>query len=126
PRVFLLQGGDEGKLTGLVSDTTVPQTFVRPWDLVSGYRNEIRGVVVFDPAVPATINVATTLAGLEGGVVASPGLAARLEGAPYRLTVLDDLRGRFQSALDAYAWQFHNLWRDTTHRMLIGIPPTRD
>src|SRR2546426_5358889 len=56
PRVFLLQGGDEGKLTGLVSDTTVPQTFVRPWDLVSGYRNEIRGVVVFDPAVPATIN----------------------------------------------------------------------
>ncbi len=44
--------------------------------------------------------------------------------APHNLPVLEDLRGRFRNRLEAYSWQFANLWPKTTHRMLIGISPT--
>ncbi|HZC26797.1 MAG TPA: hypothetical protein VE287_07225, partial [Actinopolymorphaceae bacterium] len=40
--------------------------------------------------------------------------------------VKEDLRGRFSSRLDAYTWQYDNLWSATTHRMLIGLPPLKD
>ena len=69
----------------------------------------LRGAVIWDPAVPASLNVATTIAGVEDGVVLSPELAARyLE--PWKLRVLRDLRGLFNGTEtgsaknDAYRW----------------------
>lgn len=78
-----------------------------------------------DSDVADSINVATTLAGLRDAVVATPALADRLE-REYHLPVLEDLRGRFASRLEAYEWQFSHLWPHTTHRMLIGLPPLKD
>jgi hypothetical protein len=69
----------------------------------------LKGAVIWDPAVPATINVATTIAGIEYGVVLSPEFAERYL-AKWRLPVLVDLRGRFTGAdtgsakNDAYRW----------------------
>ncbi len=128
PRIYLI-GDDatsgEGRLTWLRS-LRVPYTIhPRPWKLVSKYRKAVRGIIVFDPEVPDTVNVATTLAGLKNAVVASPALAERLQRV-YGLRVLDDLRGRFADRLEAYEWQFEQLWPQTTHRMLIGVPPQRD
>src|SRR5205823_1399028 len=37
----------------------------------------LRGAIIWDPAVPATVNVATTIAGVEDAVVLSPELANR-------------------------------------------------
>lgn len=68
----------------------------------------LRGAVIWDPAVPATVNVATTAAGVLDGVVLSPALAERLK--PSGLKVLLDLRGRFTGSEtgsaknDAYRW----------------------
>jgi hypothetical protein len=69
----------------------------------------VKGAVIWDPAVPATINVATTIAGVEDAVVLSPDLAeAHLES--WKLPVLVDLRGKFDGSLsgsaknDAYRW----------------------
>jgi GxGYxYP putative glycoside hydrolase C-terminal domain/GxGYxY sequence motif in domain of unknown function N-terminal len=127
PRIYLIgddAAGGEGRLTWLRSLRVPYKVHPGPWRLMSTYRKAVRGTVVFDPELPDTVNVATTLAGIKDAVVASPALAERLE-EEYGLPVLDDLRGRFADRLEAYEWQFEELWPQTTHRMLIGLPPQR-
>lgn len=69
----------------------------------------LKGAVIWDPAVPATANVATTIAGVEDGVVLSPSYAERYLKT-WRIPVIADLRGRFTGAesgsqkSDAYRW----------------------
>jgi hypothetical protein len=69
----------------------------------------LRGAVIWDPAVPASVNVATTIAGVEDAVVLSPEMAAKHLG-PWKLRVVKDLRGQFTGAEtgskknDAYRW----------------------
>lgn len=69
----------------------------------------LKGAIIWDPAVPATVNVATTIAGVEDGVALSPDFADRYLKT-WQLPVLIDLRGRFTGAEtgskknDAYRW----------------------
>ena len=69
----------------------------------------LKGAVIWDPAVPASANVATTIAGVEDGIVLSPAYADRYL-KQWQLPVLADLRGRFTGAEtgskknDAYRW----------------------
>jgi hypothetical protein len=87
-----------------------PRSEVRSLDaLVVLAGAQLKGAIIWDPAVPATVNVATTLAGVHDAIVLSPELAeAKL--ATWRLPVLADLRGRFTGAEtgsaknDAYRW----------------------
>ena len=53
-----------------------------------------KGAVVWDPAVPASLNVATTIAGVADAVVLSPEYADRYL-PQWNLPVLKDLRGQF-------------------------------
>ncbi len=123
PRIYLLENEEEGKTTWL-NDLHVPYVQHKdPWQLVKKYKNEVKGLIIYDPQVPDSINVATTLAGLKDAVVAGPELAAKLQAAPYKLKVLEDLRGKFKDRLDAYTWQYEHLWNQTTHRMLVGLSP---
>jgi hypothetical protein len=77
--------------------------------LVNLAGNRVKGAIIWDPAVAATINVATTIAGVEDAIVLSPELAARYL-ARWRLRVLKDLRGKFTGSEtgsaknDAYRW----------------------
>ncbi|WP_199616720.1 GxGYxYP domain-containing protein [Paenibacillus alkalitolerans] len=123
PRIYLLENKEEGEFTWL-NDLDVPYHVHGDYrDIVRKYKDEIEGIIVYDPAVPDSINVATTLAGLKDAAVASPELASKLTEAPFNLEVLEDLRGRFKDRLDAYQWQYDHLWEQTTHRMLIGLSP---
>ncbi|WP_299092497.1 GxGYxYP domain-containing protein [uncultured Metabacillus sp.] len=116
---------EEGNYTWL-NDLNVPYTMIEdPWEIILKYKNDISGIIIYDPEVEDSINVATTKAGLENAVVASPELAEKLTNAPYNLKVIEDFRGRFKDGLDAYKWQFENLWPETTHRMLIGLNPSK-
>ena len=126
PQIYVIHDEPaEGSRTWL-DDTDVPyRTYADPWQLIKKYLPRTNGVVIYDPAVPETINVATTLAGIRGGVVASPQLAAKLTAAPYNLAVIDDYRGDFGSGLEATAWQFEHLWPQVTHKALVGISPGR-
>jgi hypothetical protein len=71
--------------------------------------DRLKGAVIWDPAVPATINVATTIAGVKDCVVLSPELADQVL-EKWKLPVIEDLRGRFTGAEsgsrknDAYRW----------------------
>lgn len=117
PRIFVLQQQNDGP-TAWLDGLGVPYNEGSPASLLASYRNEIQGAIVYDPAVPGTINVATTLAGLRNCVVTSAELAAS-----YGLPVVTDLRGRFTSDLAAYSWAVKALWPEATHRMVIGLAP---
>jgi len=77
--------------------------------LVALAGNAVKGAVIWDPEVPATVNVATTIAGVEDAIALSPELAAKHLDR-WKLSVLVDLRGRFTGAEtgsrknDAYRW----------------------
>jgi hypothetical protein len=68
----------------------------------------LKGAVIWDPKVPASLNVATTMAGIEDAVVLSPELAE--QAAAWQLPVLVDLRWKFtgketgSAKNDAYRW----------------------
>lgn len=91
-------------------------------DLVRRYRDEVRGAVLYDPDVPDSVNVATTLAGLENAVAATVDRAR-----DHGLATVADLRGRFDAddVLATYRWQLDHLFPRCTHTLVAGLPPTR-
>jgi len=87
----------------------------------------VKGAVIWDPAVPATANVATTFAGVNDAVVLSPEFASRYL-AQWHLPVLKDLRGMFTGAEtgstknDAYRWairEFLGKGLCSSHRLCL-------
>ena len=72
-------------------------------------RGKVQGAVIWDPDVPASMNVATTIAGIEDGIVFSPEYAEKYL-AKWELPVIKDLRGMFTGSEtgskknDAYRW----------------------
>jgi len=119
PRLFFYWGTDPTNRQWL--DTLdVPSTIATdPWSLFHRYREEIKGAIVYDQNVPDTINLATTLAGVNDAVVATADLAKSL-GLP----VIEDLRGRFTDKLSVYQWALANVWPKLTKRLLTAISPS--
>ncbi len=73
--------------------------------LLDSYSTYIRGLIIYDPNCIDSINVATTLAGLRDSIVVSPTLAEKLQGQPYQLPVVADLRiYQWKNCVDAYRW----------------------
>jgi hypothetical protein len=118
PRLYWFLQGDNTDQTWL-NTIDVPYSIAGdPLSLIAKYRDEIRGAIVYDPNVPDTINVATSLAGLNDAVIATGDLANQ-----YKLPILEDLRGRFANKIDAYNWLLDNYWSQLTPRLLTGISP---
>jgi hypothetical protein len=125
PRIFSYEGDAlaEGEHAWLESLGLKWQDQPDKWALLTKYKSEIKGLVVWDPTVPDTMNVATTIAGPKSALVASPALLKRLTEAPYNFTILEDLRGRFANKLAVYQYVYDNLWPKLTHRLLFGLSP---
>ena len=127
PGLYLLGDQEEGRETWLSELRPAQMNRLSHTSLesvVQRYRSEVGGLIIYDPALPDSINVAVTLSGLERCIPASPRLAHRL-ASRVPLPIHTDLRGRFSSRLDAYTWQFAELWPRCNHRLLVGIPPAR-
>ena len=123
PRIFVSDGSTPTKLW-LSEMNAVTTTVTDPLALVTKYRSEIAGIVIDDDALVDTLNLATTIAGVKGGIVASPALATTLTAPPYSLPVLADLRtNHFASKLDVYDYELANYASATTHRLIIGLTP---
>ncbi|PWS33189.1 GxGYxYP domain-containing protein [Pedobacter paludis] len=125
PRIFSYEGDSfgEGSHTWLQS---LGLKWLEPtdkWDLIIKYRNEISGLIVYDPAQTHTINLATVLAKSKGALIASPLLLAKLTAPPYNLPVLLDLQGKFHSKLEVYQTLYDTYWPQLDHRLLIGLNP---
>jgi len=68
-------------------------------EALARFAGSAKGYVVWDPAVPATMNVALTIAGLEDALVVTPALIPQVE--KHGLKPVDDLRGRYTGQTDA-------------------------
>lgn len=126
PRISTYEGdgNDEGKFTWLQSLGLAWSEPADKWTLITKYRGELGGLIVYDDAQPDTINLATTIAGSRKALVTSASLLPRLTAAPYNLPILVDLRGQFSSKLAVYQSLFDNQWSGATHRVLVGLSPT--
>ncbi len=125
PRICLFEPAEEGKETWLKELELPYEVHADPLAVVLRFKDALKGLVIYDPELPDSVNVATTLAGQKDALVASPDLAARLTAAPFELPVLDDLRGRFKSRIEACTWQYENLWKSANRRLLVGLSPGR-
>jgi GxGYxYP putative glycoside hydrolase C-terminal domain/GxGYxYP third domain/GxGYxYP_N second domain/FG-GAP-like repeat/GxGYxYP_N 1st domain len=124
PRIYVSDQGAGDQLW--LSELGVPTTAVTdPMALVAKYRAEVAGVVITDDAQPDTLNLATTIAGQTGAIVASPALATTLTAAPYGLPVIADLRAEhFASKLDVYQYELDHYSAAACRRMIIGLTPS--
>lgn len=125
PRIFSYEGDAfaEGPHTWLQSLGLNWSEPADKWDLITKYRNEISGLIVYDPVQTHTINLATVLAKNKGALIVSPLLLSRLSSSPYNLPVLIDLRGKFSSKLEIYQSLYDTYWPHLDHRLLIGLNP---
>ena len=119
PRLYFYWGTDPTNLEWL-NTIHVPSTIsTDPWALFEKYRSEASGAIVFDPNVPDTINLATTLAGTHSAVIATADLAAA-----HNLQVIEDLRGRFVDKFAVYNYALSTVWPKLTKRMATAIGPS--
>ena len=94
-------------------------------DLSAAVREHVRclrGLVVWDPALPDTVNAALALAGLEELLVVHPDLlpwAAAGTGLP----VVHDLRGRWPDRVRLYRWAIAELFPRCTAGQTACIEP---
>lgn len=125
PRIFVYDGDAfaEGPYTWLQSLGKNWLEQSSNWVLVSKYKKEISGLIVYDPAQIHTVNLATMLAKDKKAIIASPSLLAKLTTTPYNFPILEDLRGKFTSKLQVYDTLYTKYWPKLDHRLLIGLNP---
>jgi len=122
PRIACVNNGDgEGKFTWLNLHNLPYVVTNNGYGLISKYQTNLNGVVVTDPNMPDTLNLATTIAGISNLLICAPSLLVTLTNAPYNLPVMVDLRGRFTDKYQAYGYLYTNWWPQCTHRMLTGL-----
>ena len=89
-----------------------------PDNVLGHFRDQVRGCIVTDPAVPATVNVATLLGGLKNAVAIAPRLVEK-----HRLPVIEDLRGRWKRNVDAYRWAYREFFAAAQPSVLAHLNP---
>lgn len=91
------------------------------FELLKKYKDEFSKVVIYDPEVVDTMNLASTYAGLHGAIVVSPLVYARLCQIGIETEIIEDYRGRFGTKLEVYRYLYDNVWQSCTHRLITCI-----
>lgn len=125
PRIFSYEGDAfaEGQYTWLQSLGLSWNDVSDNYSLITKYRSEISGLIVYDPAQIHTVNLATMLAKDKKALIASPSLLSKLQAAPYNLPILTDLRGVYSSKLAVYQAIYNTYWPNADKRVVIGLNP---
>ncbi|KAI8159129.1 hypothetical protein K4K49_004280 [Colletotrichum sp. SAR 10_70] len=128
PRLYLYWSPDSSNSDDAVNEAWLRQiesqgfksadVTSEPFQLVDKYKSDIRGAIVYDTKLPDTINLASTLAGLYGAVIASEELARRLN-----ISIIEDLRGRFKDKYELYEYAARSVWPKVTDRLITAIKP---
>lgn len=93
-------------------------------DLLTKYRSLVQGLVIYDPALLDTVNIATMIAAQRNGIAVTPDQSTALQQAPYNLTILTDLRTyKWSNRLQAYRWARDNLRSGSSARLVAGMDP---
>jgi len=115
PRVFLLADGwDEDWLRYCLRVAPGETVQATPDELNNRLKDLVKGQVLYDPASPYLLDLATTAAGLRDLVISDVDLG---------LPTLFDLRQRFRSAKEAYDWAIANLLPECDRSAAALLPP---
>jgi len=79
---------------------------------------ETSGAILYDPELFCTVGIAASMAGEHEGIVCSPRVAMRLGVRD----LLDDLRGRWKSEIDAYSWAMENVFPRCANDIFCTLP----
>lgn len=91
--------------------------------MLTAFPNYAKGLIISDPAFPDSINIATTIAGQQDGIVVAPDQASALQ-ASHQLPILADLRAQhWQQRAVAYDWARQNLLKGASIRIIAGLDP---
>lgn len=90
-------------------------------EALRSYSRFIKTVIVYDPDLPASINAATMMAAVDGGVVVAP--ERQREGWGAAATTVD-LRGRWKTNAEVFRWTIDNLLPKMNPRVLACYHPT--
>lgn len=91
--------------------------------IIEKYKSEVNGLVVWDKKERATMNLATTIAGLENCLVVTEKQAAQLTEAPYNFEIKYNFVGQFDSEVAVYEYLYENFWPKCTRRLIVGLSP---
>ncbi len=122
PRIACVGNPEEGKFTWM-ADHEVTYRMNSGYNLILQYRDLLSGLVVPDPNMTDTLNLATTIAGLTNGLICDPAFLNLLTNAPYNLPVVMDLRGVFTDKYQVYGYLRSNYWNQCTHRIITSLNP---
>jgi hypothetical protein len=90
--------------------------------MLADYGSDIKGAILVNPSDPDTINLATTMAGIDDAMVADPSQLPLLQqyGIPVLYSFADQ---SFANATAAYQWEFSNLFPQTNPADLVMLSP---
>lgn len=90
--------------------------------MLADYGHDVKGAIVINPSDPDTINLATTMAGLDDAMVAAPSQLPLLK--QYGIPVIHSFaKQSFASPAAAYQWEFTNLFPQTNTADLVMLNP---
>jgi len=89
--------------------------------IVAKYKSEIKGLIVWDTKMPDTIHLATALAGINDAMIVDEKQLETFSSAEFNFPIIEDLRGKFKDKLEVYNYMYDNVWKDCSHRLIIGI-----
>lgn len=127
PQVYLISVDDDNFWLAELPGSLPKDTHQASGDgvlqaLLGSYRSSISGMIIYDPAFPDSINIATMLAGLHEGFIVSPAQLQELQ-AKFQLPVLADLRTQhWRNRLQAYRWA-QQLINNCSGRLVAGLNP---
>ena len=130
PRLYLVHDSyDELWLQWLQERGDVREVrWVDTGELFAQFLPEVDRMFVIDPAVPASVNVATMLAGVQGGMVVTPELAGQFNlpmgVAPDSSRMGLDLRTfSWKKDLDAYTWLYREVGESLSRQAVAILDP---
>lgn len=71
-------------------------------ELLKQYINNVKGYIVYDPAVSDTLNAAASLAGIMDAIICAPSSVEKMKSLG--LKELENLSGRFKGRIEPYEW----------------------
>ncbi len=126
PKIYLIMGDDEAFwLKEAFSD--IPQNTISGTGdnalgaLLDTYASSVKGVIIYDPNLKDTVNIATMIAAQQDGIAVSPTQATALQ-CKYGFSILTDLRTHgWTNRLQAYHWALQNLRNGCSSRLVAGL-----
>lgn len=122
PRILVLNSG--WKEEGWPDDLELNYELTKDvYAMIEKYKSEISGLVVWDKKERATLNLATTIAGLENCLAVTEKQAAQLTEEPYNLEIKYNFVGQFEEDITVYEYLYENFWSKCTKRLIVGLSP---